>query len=246
MSEDGIVMQVGRYELRSNDLDDELWIRDIDLAKAAGMSQPRDIRKNIKRGLEAGWLMPSDTRAIMARVQTTRKTGGNVATTANEYWLTRVAARLVLARLDTEAAYVATREMIEAFEEGRRRLTPVLPESVPVTPVAAAPLPPATPEEWAMRLPPALLVKDDAELMKKLRRQVARVQHSAGCSFRIVEGVLRKYLSAVSYMRIHVIYFAEAIRFLEFIEENPRALDSEKARAKKAAEARQLKLFAKN
>jgi len=103
----------------------EPWrIECIDLGTRLEYSQPRDIRKLIKRMAESGDLKLSETagidevlmRATVARIEKTGAISGVEHREVTEYWLTRAQALKVAARSETAPADALLDEMIHVFE----------------------------------------------------------------------------------------------------------------------------------
>ena len=100
--------------------DNEPRIRDLDLAEKLGFTQPRDIRKLIKRFVSAGDLPGVDWRATVARQSTGN--GASREYTTQEAWLTEAQALFVIAKSETEKAKHLLREMIAVVMLVRRGL----------------------------------------------------------------------------------------------------------------------------
>lgn len=124
------VMNIQGYTL--HDIDGEPMIEDMELAVRLEYSQPRDIRKIIKRMIDAGNIKPTDYRATVARVN-----GGD----ANIYHLTEAAALLVTTRSETQKAAEITRQVIDVFIEYRKGTlskTATVPRASAPSPVTAS------------------------------------------------------------------------------------------------------------
>lgn len=94
-----------------HDIDGEPMIEDLELAARLEYAQPRDVRKLIKRMIDAGAIKANDYRATVARVN-----GGE----ASIYHLTEAAALLVTTRSETQKAAEITRQVIDVFIEYRK------------------------------------------------------------------------------------------------------------------------------
>lgn len=82
-------------------------IRDLDLAERLGYARPRKIRDLIER-----LVSEEKMSAIMVRPTVGQTSGGRPG---REYWLTREQAILVIAKSETETAYLLLNEVVNVF-----------------------------------------------------------------------------------------------------------------------------------
>ncbi len=113
-----IVLSVEGYEIHAASADAEPTVRDIDLARRAGMKTPRHIRPIVRAALLDGGIRPEEIIVVAAAVDIGK--GGKRA--VEEFWLTETAAIMVLTRLKTETAIAMTRDMIRVYREAKRML----------------------------------------------------------------------------------------------------------------------------
>lgn len=96
--------------------DEELRVRDLDLAQWLEFADPLTVRKLIRRHAEAGNINPVAVFATVAKTS-----GGRPA---REFWLSEEDALFVATQSETAKAVKVTKEMIRVFARARRGLAP--------------------------------------------------------------------------------------------------------------------------
>jgi hypothetical protein len=102
-------------------------VRDIDLAVWLGFARPRNIRRLIKKMIDAGKLSDVHVRSVTER--TSMPQGGAREVVVTEYWLTQVEAALVATQSGTRRGWELTRQMAEVFKRVSRGEHPALDEA---------------------------------------------------------------------------------------------------------------------
>lgn len=246
MSE-AIVLKVEGLEFRADNRASEPRVLDVELARRAGMTRPRDVRVVIARAIKDGSFRENEHFTI-SRFETAkspeapRKRG---RTADIEYWLTEAGALKLMTRLRTPTADAMVDDMIRVYREALRQLRDVS-ATLPIPVIGA----PGTVEEYLDRLPPNGMVRDNPLWVKEFKRNIRRVADKQHLTWNRAEGWLRKSFGAVSYLRIPSLLVPEVRRILLLAEDGDiriviRALPAAKHRAADA-QARQQGLFGAN
>lgn len=128
--------------------DDQLRVRDIDLATWLGFERPRDIRQIIFRHFRRRIIRPLVLRGTIQRSSADGKNRGTARVA--EYWLNEKDALFVVTQSETSKATAITKQMIDMFVAAQqfllardaRRAAPPAPEPAVVPPTAGAPVRP--------------------------------------------------------------------------------------------------------
>ena len=211
-----IVMHIEGFEIHAESTDGSPRMRDLDLARDAGMSRPREIRPVIVKALEDGSLSAEDIGAVAART-----VGGNGAKQdVTEYWLTEDAALFIVTRLRTPAAVAATKRMIRVYREAMRQL------SAPVAPaMSSAPL--------------QARIGDDARAKAMIQGLCRTASIVSGIHVQRIQGQIRKPWGVMSIYRIALSSFDHTVAQLRTLIETPPA-------KRLPADRRQRDLFGEN
>ncbi len=200
-----IVLRVEGFEFQADDRNDEPRVLDLEIGRRAGLSRPRNVRKVIKTHLTSGFLNESDVRTRV----------GRISQLATSFWLTETGVLKLVTKLETPAAHALVGDMVRVYREAIRQLrAPAVPIRTPV----------ATVEEWVLRLPPGVKVRDNPIWANELRQRIGFVAFVQGITWRKVEGWLRKALGAVSYLQISGLILGEARRLLDLAGSNAVAI----------------------
>lgn len=223
MSETAIVLSINGIEVRAESRADEPRLRDVDIARRAGLAKPSNIRQTIRQALKSGLLNGDDTRTQSVTVTTPRKDGRVATTTAAEYWLTETGAMLLLTQMRTPAAVAFTRTVVETCREAVRQLRE-----------------PARPDVSVLHSPAIGDHIEKREMLGHMCKAVADVQK---CRVVAVHGAIRSRYGVNSVCRISVMLW-EVVR-----KDLMRAISSESPlmprlpRPKPKREDGQTKLF---
>ncbi len=205
-----IVLRVEGFEFQADDRNDEPRVLDLEIGRRAGLSRPRNVRKVIKTHLTSGFLNESDVRSVSERTRV-----GRISQLATSFWLTETGVLKLVTKLETPAAHALVGDMVRVYREAIRQLrAPAVPIRTPV----------ATVEEWVLRLPPGVKVRDNPIWANELRQRIGFVAFVQGITWRKVEGWLRKAMGAVSYLQISGLILGEARRLLDLAGSNAVAI----------------------
>jgi hypothetical protein len=117
----GIVIHVDGFALTKHE-DDELRIRDVELAQALGYERPRAVRDLIARLAAEGELPGICLRRTVRRKEFGPKNARrSTDETVNEYWLDEIEALLVIMQSKAPKAQPMRRTMAMVFRQARRQ-----------------------------------------------------------------------------------------------------------------------------
>lgn len=169
---------------------DEPTILDEELGTRLGFSEPRSIRKLIRRMIAGGFLNNSDIRATVSQ------NAGQRGRPGTAYLLAETGTLLVIARSDTKIAHAITRQVIEVFRAVRRGQI-------------------GTPQQVAVPVMPNSPTLGDRLYRADVRGRCAMTARCTGASIQRVHGGLRKLYKVSGVYQINHIYHEQVCNRLE-------------------------------
>lgn len=180
-----IVVRVNGWDLVKGDGKEEPRIRDLDLAVRLKYSEPRLIRKLIKRLIDDGFLSGIDVRSTVERTSMPR--GGVRETTVQEYYLTEAESLLVISKSETSVATAIMQEVIDVYVALRRGLiSGASPDQIVC----------AIKEQFGLELSS---MREETRLLRE--RVVALDRHPNGLLGEVDAAELRRQINSVAHIR---------------------------------------------